>query len=94
MFIAAVKQVRVARLELPNTGSVLSRLVCRNLDYSKVTVHFKLIPVDLRAPVDVPFRLRKDGAVLPGSPMFDLQPDHHQNEAVLEVMQGGEVLAR
>lgn len=88
-------QVRVARLELPQTGNVLSRLVCRNTDYSRVTVHFRMVPVvDLRNPVDVPFRLRKDGAVLPGSPVFDLQPDHANHEVILEVMSGTEVLAR
>lgn len=86
--------MRVARLELPPTGGVLSRLVCRNTDYSKVTVHFKMIPVDLRAPVDVPFRLRKDGAVLPGSPVFELQPEQHTHEVMLEVISGTEVLAR
>ncbi|WIA31955.1 hypothetical protein OEZ86_002812 [Tetradesmus obliquus] len=91
----SVMRVRVARLELPQTGNVLSRLVCRNTDYSRVTVHFRMVPVvDLRNPVDMPFRLRKDGAVLPGSPVFDLQPDHANHEVILEVMSGTEVLAR
>ncbi|KAF8071059.1 SPBC16D10.01c [Scenedesmus sp. PABB004] len=90
----SIMRVRVSKVELPRTGSALSRLVCRNQDYSRVTVHLKLVPVELRAPVDVPFRLRKDGGVLPGSPMFDLHPEHHAHEAILEVVQGNEVLAR
>jgi hypothetical protein len=84
----------VSRLELPPQGSVLSRLVCRNVDYSRVTVHFRLVPSELRAPIDVPFRLRRDGVVLPGSPAFDLQPEHHGHDAVIEIVQGNEVLAR
>lgn len=88
-------QVRVSRLELPQTGSnVLSRLVCRNSDYSAITVHFRLIPADLRGGVDVPYRLRKDGGVLPGSPVFDLQPEQCNHEVLLEVVQGNNVLAR
>lgn len=84
----------MARLELSSSGNVLSRLVCRNADYSRITVHLKMLPMDLTAPVDMPFRLRKDGVVLPGSPCFDLQPKHHQHEVLLEVVQGEEVLAR
>jgi len=88
-------QVRVARLELPQPGlGVLSRFVCRNVDYNRITVHFKLVPHELRPLVDVPYRLRKDGNVLPGSPVFQLQPDHCSHEVVLEVVQGNQVLAR
>jgi hypothetical protein len=75
--------------------NMLSRLVCRNADYSHITVHFKVVPGEvLRPAIDVPFRLRKDGIVLPGSPVFDLQPEHHNQEVLLEVVQGTEVLAR
>lgn len=88
-------QVRVGRLELPQPGlGVLSRFVCRNIDYNRITVHFKLVPLESRAVVDVPYRLRKDGACLPGSPVFELQPDHCNHEVVLEVVQGNQVLAR
>jgi hypothetical protein len=88
-------QVRVARLELPQPGlGVLSRFVCRNIDYNRITVHFKLVPLESRALVDVPYRLRKDGACLPGSPVFELQPDHCNHEVLLEVVQGTQVLAR
>lgn len=88
-------QVRVARLELPQPGlGVLSRFVCRNIDYNRITVHFKLVPLELRPLVDVPYRLRKDGASLPGSPVFELQPDHCNHEVVLEVVQGTQLLAR
>lgn len=88
-------QVRVARLELPQPGlGVLSRFVCRNIDYNRVTVHFKLVPIEARALVDMPYRLRKDGVSLPGSPVFELQPDHCNHEVVLEVVQGNQVLAR
>lgn len=88
-------QVRVGRLELPQQGlGVLSRFVCRNIDYNRITVHFKLVPLESRAVVDVPYRLRKDGACLPGSPVFELQPDHCNHEVVLEVVQGNQVLAR
>eukprot|EP00775_Hariotina_reticulata_P004797 gene4797-5047_t len=91
-----VMKVRVARLDLQQPGmNMLSRLVCRNADYSHITVHFKVVPGEaLRPAVDVPFRLRKDGAALPGSPVFDLQPEHHNQEVLLEVVQGTEVLAR
>ena len=41
--------MRVARLELPQPGlGVLSRFVCRNVDYNRITVHFKLVPLELR----------------------------------------------
>jgi hypothetical protein len=73
---------------------VLSRFVCRNIDYNRITVHFKLVPLESRALVDVPYRLRKDGACLPGSPVFELQPEHCNHEVLLEVVQGTQVLAR
>jgi hypothetical protein len=92
---ATALQVRVSRLELPQAGlGVLSRLVCRNADYSRITVHLKLVPHECRPVAEVPYRLRKDGGCLPGSPVFDLQPEHCNNEVVLDVMQGSSVLAR
>lgn len=92
----APQQVRVSRLELPQSGlGVLSRLVCRVADYSRITVHLRLVGREgSRALSDTPYRLRKDGGALPGSPVFDLQPEHCNWEAVLDVTQGNEVLAR
>lgn len=89
-------QVKVSRLDLPQSGlGVLSRLVCRNADYSRITVHFRLLPLEASRPlVDVPYRLHKDGGALPGSPVFELQPEHCNYEVVLDVVQGREVLAR
>jgi hypothetical protein len=86
----------VSRLELPQSGlGVLSRLVCRATDYGRTTVHFRLVQPDAPRPmVDVPYRLAKDGGTLPGSPVFDLQPEHCHAEVVLDVMQGTQVLAR
>ena len=82
-------------MELPQPGlGMLSRFVCRNIDYNRITVHFRLVPLEQRPLVDVPYRLRKDGGVLPGSPVFELQPDHCNHEVVLEVVQGSQVLAR
>ncbi len=87
-------QVRVAKLVLPGRG-FWSKLTCkRNATYTNLTVHLKLVPSDARCPLDMRFRLGPEGCALPGSPVYDLQPDQSGYEFVLEVSDGTNVVAR
>ena len=59
-----------------------------------MTVHVKVVPAEGRGYADMRFRLDSKGNTLPGSPVYDLQPDQHGHELVLEVSDGQHVLAR
>lgn len=89
-------QLRVAKLALAGRGERWwSKLTCKRCPiYSELTVHMRMAPLDPLAPVDVRFRLGGGGGVLPGSPMYELQPDHGARDVVLEVSNGYGVLAR